>query len=246
MGGQCVCGSGGSVELSINEFFDNMNLRATPIQTLVPLIKKRLIKSQIPEKKWVDLVATTLSLDLNSSSQDCYRNYFTDIYETHSTQILCLALIFLCQKDKTYAKQMFLELTKIFKLFYTIKSECGRYIFIERDKLEAIIKVYCSLISIDSIKHVCEEKKFDIKLKNEMMKNYSRDKIDAFSTKFVDESRNKIFFEEKYKKDPVINENTKEAVDLKKYVDFDYFFENRYHSLIIDREIRNEIFLTKK
>jgi hypothetical protein len=267
--GQCVtCGSRGSVDLAISEFFDNMKFKSYTIEEFINKIKSKMSKGKIEEKRWVDLVDNDFAYDITGSYSENYHTYFREIHKDLEFNYLTLALMFLCQKDTTIMKQKISESLRILKIPHIIrKTEDERYTFIEKIALEKVLNYYFQLISFRAIKPVSESKNFDHGLTMEMNKNYSVEKINACAKDFVNKAINPIHtisrknvskeqkeFREKYienyslenKGEFLIKGLNKEGktvdLNLQEFLDFDFFFQNFYEEIVEDKFIRELIY----
>ena len=263
--GQCVtCGSGGSVELGVAEFLDNMKFKKYTIEEFILKIKGKMKKGKIDEKNWVQLVDNDFAFDNTGSYSEYYHNYFREIHKDLEFNYLTLALMFLCQKDTTIMKQKFLDSLKFLKLPNIIrKTEDERFTFIEKNALEKVLNYYGQLISFRAIKPVSDSKNFAPGLTTEMNKNYSIEKINAFVKDYINKSINPIHtisrknvskeqqefrekyienYSQEYRGDYSIKELNNDGLNLKEFVDFDFFFQNFYGEIVDDKSIRELIF----
>lgn len=239
--GQCtVCGNRGSIESSIAEFIDNMNLKDLSIEKFSTTIKANLKGKKIEENKWnVSVVDGLLGNEKSGSPNEQYRNFFYNAYLKFDFNHLVFSLILFCRKDTIILKQKMLELARILKLSEVIiKSEDDKFIFINKEFLSGYLTTYCLLISNYAIDYVGKVKSYDENMVKEMKEQYTEIKIKLFIGNLIkDFSKH----QSKILKSKILDTKSN-PIDFEKFLDFDMFYDEKYSLLCEDKLVRDGIY----
>lgn len=239
--GQCtVCGNRGSIESSIAEFIDNMNIKELSIEKFLTTIKSNLKGKKVDEPKWkMSVVDNLIGKDKAGSPHDYYINYFYDSYSNFDFNNLIFSLLLFCRKDTIILKQKMLELSRILKLNdVIIKSEDEKFTFISKEFLSGYIETYCTLISSFTIEYVCKVKSYDQSILKEMKEQYTTPKIKLFTENLLNDF---CLLQNKQNSNRILDLNSN-PIDLKKYLDFDLFYDEKYSLLCDDKQVRDGIY----
>lgn len=230
MGNNCgACSSNGSIEYNIYEFFEEMSIKKMTHQEFLSKIKSNFAeksRNKIPD---------TIAFDTNGALKDNQKAYFSELLKNYDFSYFVLCLMFFCVKDLSSFKKNFEYMTKSLKLGENIvKSKDNKYIFINKDFLIKIVSSLCEFYSLNAIKPISESSNLESTLVNEMERRYSKQKCEKYATNLVENNSY----------DPN-NKKPNEEIDFSNFVDFDYFFQQKYVELSDDVKVREEVFNLK-